>query len=158
MDYAKILNSNPGNLIEVFGDFYDMAGEEASHLQEFYDAIFVGETKEAPVPITDGAKITDALKQYRIQVHSMKSSAAMIGAMGLNGMALSLEKAANLGSIAVIRDITPIFLEEWNHYKDILEEYLFAGEEANLVAEDDIVAEDDLVYEEDLIVDEDLME
>ena len=157
MDYAKILNPKPENLIEVFGDFYDMADEEALHLQEFYDAVFASETKEATVPITEDAEITDALKQYRIQVHSMKSSAAMIGAMGLSGMALSLEKAANTGSIAVIKDITPIFLEEWNRYKDILEECLFVSEESDLVAEDDLIVEDDLVAEDDLIAEEDLI-
>ena len=61
-----------------------------------------------------------ALGQFRIKVHSMKNSAAMIGAVSLAGLARVLEYAARDGKIDVIENISPVFLQEWGNLKGIL--------------------------------------
>lgn len=156
MDYARTLNHREEDMVEVFRDFYELLYEDSLCLQGFYDRIIdIGNDMET-VAMTEENDITNALQQYRIKVHSMKSSAAMIGAMGLSGLAFALEKAATAGNITVIKNISPVFLNEWNHYKGILEECLLIEED--IVIEDDLVSEDDLIDEEDLISEDDLVD
>ena len=62
----------------------------------------------------------DAMKQYRVKVHSMKASASMIGAMHLSGMARFLELAAIHNKMDTIDSVTPDFIEEWRNYKQKL--------------------------------------
>lgn len=62
----------------------------------------------------------DICDQYRVKVHSMKSSVAMIGAFYLSSMAQMLEYAARDGQIEIIRHVTPFFLKEWRELKDKL--------------------------------------
>ncbi len=50
---------------------------------------------------------------YRIKVHSMKSSAALIGIVQLAGIAMELEKAARDGQTELIRILHPIFSQRW---------------------------------------------
>ncbi len=58
--------------------------------------------------------------QYRMKIHSMKSSAAMIGATYMSGVAQMLEYAARNGELDVIRQITPMFLKEWRELRGYL--------------------------------------
>lgn len=58
----------------------------------------------------------EALEQYRIQVHAMKSLAGTVGIVTLFGMARVLEYAAKGGKIETIQSMTPTFLEEWRAY------------------------------------------
>lgn len=60
------------------------------------------------------------LNEYRIKVHTMKSSSAYIGAVMLSGMAKTLEFAARDNKIDVIKYMTPTFLEEWRSFKEKL--------------------------------------
>ena len=72
----------------------------------------------------------DMVSQYRIKVHSMKSSANLIGAIMLGGMAKLLENAARDNDIALIHSLHDIFLKEWRSYKEKLKECVpEAGEE-----------------------------
>ena len=65
---------------------------------------------------------TDAgRKDFRIKVHSMKSSAASIGVIPLAGMAKVLEDAARNSQMEVLQVMTPIFLERWFEYGKHLE-------------------------------------
>lgn len=64
---------------------------------------------------------TDALEQYRILVHSMKSLSATVGLIPLSGLAKILEYAAKDGKIDVITSLTDIFLEEWRSYRQKLQ-------------------------------------
>ncbi len=66
---------------------------------------------------------------YRIKVHSMKSSAAIIGIVPLAGMARILEKAAADGDDAVIEKIHDIFIGQWRSYKDKLRELVYEEDE-----------------------------
>lgn len=50
----------------------------------------------------------------------MKSSAAMIGATSLSGVAKMLEYAARDGRTDILFSVTPYFLEEWRRMKERL--------------------------------------
>ena len=62
-------------------------------------------------------------KKYRIKVHSMKSSATIIGIIPLAGMANVLEDAARQNENDIIKQMTPIFLKKWRKYKEYLKEF-----------------------------------
>ena len=61
---------------------------------------------------------------YRIKVHSMKSSANLIGATVIGGMAKLLEDAARRGDLTYIDNLHPMFNKEWRSYKEKLAECL----------------------------------
>ena len=107
-------------LMETVKDFYKALEMEADSLEKFYN-----ESKEV------GGK----LDHYRIKVHSMKSSANMIGAIVLGGMAKVLENASRDGNIEVVNGLHDIFIAEWRSYKEKLKECLGIDEESE-TAED----------------------
>lgn len=76
----------------------------------------------------------DMLNEYRIKVHTMKSSAAYIGALMLSSMAKTLEYAARDGKMEVVKYMTPTFLEEWRSFKDKLS--MYKEEETRIQIED----------------------
>ncbi len=57
-------------------------------------------------------------KKYCTKVHSMKSSAALIGIIPLAGMANVLEDAARNSEYDVINQLTAIFLKKWREYQE----------------------------------------
>ena len=87
-------------LKETVNDFYKAITAEANKLEQFFE--------------TDW-------EQYRIKVHAMKSSANMIGAIVLGGMAKILENAAANTDIQTIENLHPIFVKEWLSYADRLQ-------------------------------------
>ena len=62
-------------------------------------------------------------KEYCTKVHSMKSSAAIIGIIPLSGMAKVLEDAARNNECDLIKLMTPIFLKIWREYKVHLKDF-----------------------------------
>ena len=68
-------------------------------------------------------------KKYCTKVHSMKSSAALIGIVNLAGMAMELEKAARGYKTDVIRAMHPVFSERWNSYYEVFGEIVSSGED-----------------------------
>ncbi len=86
-------------------DFYRTIDSEADALEKWYGQIEVSE---------------EALRQYRIKVHGMKSSAALIGAVPLSGVARLLEYAARDGILEVIESVTLVFLTDWRSYREKL--------------------------------------
>ncbi len=69
-----------------------------------------------------------SLVSYRVKVHSMKSSALMIGIVQLAGMAMELEKAARSGSRSVIYALHPVFAERWLSYSALLSDFVKSDE------------------------------
>lgn len=94
-------------LINMVSDFYKIIESEADKLDGFYDKIHVD---------------ANMVVQYRIKVHSMKSTANLIGATVIGGMAKFLEDAARHGELAVLETLHPIFIKEWRSYKEKLTE------------------------------------
>ncbi len=70
-----------------------------------------------------GIEQEQGINKYRTKVHSMKSSAAIIGIIPLSGMAKILEDAARNNECDVIKQMTPIFLKKWLEYKELLKEF-----------------------------------
>ena len=98
-------------------DFYRTIDSEADALEKWYGQIEVSE---------------EALRQYRIKVHGMKSSAALIGAVPLSGVAKLLEYAARDKKMEVIHAVTSVFLEDWRSYKEKLSTCLPKEEKKNV--------------------------
>lgn len=69
-------------------------------------------------------EIEEAWKQYRVKVHAMKSSAALIGAVSLSGVAHMLEELAGEHQYEQVCMVTPVFLQQWRSYDKRL--YCFA--------------------------------
>ena len=98
-------------LLQTISDFYTTLESEAKKLEKDFTTI---------TDSIDQEQQKEALNAFRIKVHAMKSSSALIGAIPLSGPAKILEYAAKDGKIEVISALTPIFLHEWMSYKDKL--------------------------------------
>ena len=92
-------------LMETIYDFYSTMNGEADFLQNCYDNL----------ESDDGM-----MDSYRIKVHAMKSSAALIGITGLSEKAKALEMAAKEGDKEYILKNTEEFLTQWRSYKEKL--------------------------------------
>ena len=84
--------------IEIINDYIDAAKEKVESLTKFLDA--------------------DNLKDYKILVHSVKSSSKTIGAMTLFEKAKDLEAASNEGRSEYVKE----------HHKEVMDEYLDTAE------------------------------
>lgn len=71
----------------------------------------------------DGIDNDEALNSYRVKVHSMKSSSALIGILQLSGMAMELEEAAKCHDTDIIKAMHPVFIKRWLSYEQLLEEF-----------------------------------
>jgi len=96
--------------IQYFGsdDLYD------SILEDFYRLIDEKSTK-----IEDLLNSGD-IKNYTIEVHALKSTAKMIGAMELSEMALEMEMAGKADNVDLIREKNPELLVMYRAYKESL--------------------------------------
>lgn len=88
-------------LIGAARDFALIGGEHSDKLVDFYNK--------------------NDFENYRIQVHSMKTSASVIGASELAEMAKTLEYAARDGDIELINSKTNDFIGMWNSMCAMLE-------------------------------------
>lgn len=116
-NYAKLYGRDVTILLDTVKQFYQMMETEAAQLEGFLSQL--GKSEE-----TD----SEALGQFRIKVHSMKNSAAMIGAVSLSGVAKMLEYAARDGKIDIIENIAPVFLQEWRNMREILKPIMQEGD------------------------------
>ena len=89
-------------LMQTIYDFYSTLDGEADFLQNCYENLKNDDTM---------------LESYRIKVHAMKSSAALIGIKELSEKAKMLELAAADGNKELIYEETEEFLKEWRAYK-----------------------------------------
>lgn len=111
-EYAQLHCRDMALLMDIVNQFYASLEMEAAQLESFLELL--GQEENAG---------TEALRQFRIQAHSMKNSAAMAGAVSLSGVARILEYAARDERPDVIKNITPAFLQEWRKMKDILKPF-----------------------------------
>ena len=70
----------------------------------------------------------DRIKDYTIAVHTLKSSAQMVGAIKLSELAQNLEGAGNAGNLEEIHDKTEALLERLMSLRGILKPYVAIGE------------------------------
>lgn len=114
-------------LLETVEDFYKAIPVEAKSLEQFYQGVraeMVSQNEIRKNVVTESVSLEpgQSLQQYRIKVHGMKSSANMIGAIVLGGMAKVLENAARDADIETIEKLHPVFIREWMSYEEKLEE------------------------------------
>lgn len=127
-NYAWLHLPEEGMLREGVISFYDIIDLQADRLQKFYEMIIQSE-KDPYIMNIDADSFTlekeknnldKALDEYRIQVHGMKSAAAIIGIVPLAGMAKILEFAAKKFDITIITSMHDTFINEWRSYKNKL--------------------------------------
>ena len=112
-EYALLHTKDIQVLKDTVKDYYHLIDMEAEELEGFFRQIEKAED-------TENQQTKEIIRQYRVKVHSMKSSAAMIGALSLSGVARMLEYAARDERRDVIINVTPAFLEQWRSYKELL--------------------------------------
>ena len=106
-EYAATHFKNEEMLLKTVKLFVDSIEYEAKNLEALYL-----EHEQA-----------EGRKKYCTKVHSMKSSAAIIGIIPFAGMAKALEDAARNNECDVIKHLTPVFLKKWRAYKEHLKEF-----------------------------------
>ena len=111
--YAMNLLKNEEILMNTLQDFYKMLENLPNKLNGLYDSI---ENEES-------------LNLYRIEVHALKSSAAMVGALLLSKVARLLEVASADKDIQKIKSIHPILLEEMEKHKERIKTILPESED-----------------------------
>ena len=89
--------------ISLLGDFYKLIDPKSAKLEQC---------------LKDGM-----IRDYTIEVHALKNTARMIGAMELSGLFFEMEQLGNAGEEQQIRERTPAVLELYRSYKPILAEY-----------------------------------
>lgn len=94
--------------LELLGDFYKLIDQKSTKLEKC---------------LADGM-----LKDYTIEVHALKNTARMIGALELSQMFYEMEQLGNQGERQQIEERTPKLLELYRSYKEILAEYGRASE------------------------------
>lgn len=110
---AMLHFSGQEQLQYAIADFYDIMEREAVML----DALCANADHE------------EGIKEYRVRVHGFKSSAALVGAMQLFGLARTLEMAAAGNNTNRIRMLNPVLTEEIRRHKANIEEVIEFAEE-----------------------------
>lgn len=103
-DFARIHFPNQKLLLHTIEDFYNMIVVEADKLEELLTSV----------------REDNDFSGYQVQVHGMKSAAALIGILPLSGCAKMLEDAAKRQDREVLLQMTPIFLREWRGFRERL--------------------------------------
>ena len=88
-----------------------------SLLGDFYKLIDVKSDKMVNC-LEDGL-----IRDFTIEVHALKNTARMIGAMELSTMCKTLEDAGNEENQEVLHRLTPKMIEKYRSYKEVLREY-----------------------------------
>ena len=109
-NYAKLYCRDAAILKDTVNQFYRTVEAEAAQLEHFLGMF--GKSDEVD---------SEVVGRFRIKAHSMKNSAAMIGAVSLAGVARMLEYAARDRKTDVIEKIAPVFIQEWRSMKGILQ-------------------------------------
>lgn len=113
-EYALLHLKDPDLLKDTVHSFYLGMDQDTDELLQFFQMC-----REKT-----GEQQRKALTQFEVKVHSMKSNAAMIGAMPLSGVAKILEYAARDGETEVLKAVTPFFLRDWQSMKKRLKTYV----------------------------------
>lgn len=101
LDYALGLLKSKEMVLNTLEEFYNMLGGLSEKLSTIYENI----------------EQEEKLKLYRIEVHALKSTSALIGAMLLSKLARLLEIAAGEENISRICTLHPILLEEIENHR-----------------------------------------
>ena len=95
--------------LNLLGDFYKLIDEKCMKLEDYL--------------------IKEQLREYTIEVHGLKNTARMIGALELSGLFYQMEQLGNAGNISEIQFRNKEVMELFCSYKSILEPFAFKAEE-----------------------------
>ena len=107
-DYARKILLNDEMIKDTLISLYNSFDSIGNKLSLYIDAI----TQE------------DTMKLYRIEVHSLKSTSATVGALLLSKLARMLEVAATEGDVEKIRVLHPILMQEITKHKERVSQIL----------------------------------
>ncbi|MDD6306749.1 MAG: hypothetical protein PUA75_07345 [Clostridiales bacterium] len=124
--YAAIIQPNAESLIDTILMFTSMIKYDAQVLKQNYNILL----EMLATNPSESEEVLEAWRQYRVKVHAMKTSAAMIGAVSLSSFARLLEDFSKNLIIEPIKVLTDIFLEEWLSYEERLS--VFKVNEGNM--------------------------
>lgn len=96
-NYANLHFPDGELMVQALQNFAKALPFEADLLKDLFDAIVASPTSEA-------------LEQYRIKIHALKSNATMLGMVPFGGMAAVLEQAARDEDVVAVKEMTPHFL------------------------------------------------
>lgn len=108
-DYARLHLGNSDAILTTVGTAYNAIELDADELAEYYERIIENQEDK------------EAADLFRIKVHSMKSTATLLGFLPIAGTAATLEYAARDGQLQKVIQITPYFLEDFRSYKQKLD-------------------------------------
>ena len=114
--YAAIVQPNAEFLLDAILMFTSLLKSDAQVLKQNYNILL----EMLATNPSESEEVLEAWRQYRVKVHAMKSSAAMIGAVSLSSFARLLEDFSKKRIIEPIKALTDIFLEEWLSYEERL--------------------------------------
>ena len=121
-DFARLYCKDKKIWQDMLRRFAVTMEQEAQKLEKIYEQL-------CRVP-EEAEQSAQAFRTYCVQVHSMKGTAAMAGAVTLSGVARMLEFAAKENNGKKVQDITPHFIEEWREMKSRLLPLFADGEPA----------------------------
>jgi len=104
MDYAMKCLGSKEVLMETLGSFHEQLGITYGKLSELFTSL----------------EQEDNLKAYRREVHTLKSTAASVGAMILSNLARLLEVASGENDITRIQSLHPVLLDEIKKHEERL--------------------------------------
>lgn len=111
--YARLNFDNDRSMLDTIKMFRKSVAKDVEEIDGYFSTI----------------DAEGSINSYRIKVHGMKSTAALIGIVRLAGMAMELEEAAREKNVEVIKLIHPVFIRTWKDYYDELA-VLFNDEQA----------------------------
>ncbi|MBQ7358936.1 MAG: response regulator [Lachnospiraceae bacterium] len=97
---------NTGSLelfLSLLGDFYRLIDMKADKMEKCLEQ--------------------GQIKEYVIEVHALKNTARLIGAMELSGQCYTLERYGNEGKVDRVLEETPSMLALYRSYKELLQKY-----------------------------------
>lgn len=101
-EYAMLHMKNENILDTTLLQCIKLQKSELDKLELFYKKIF-----------DKSLDRSEALESYRVQIHSMKNSAFMIGAISIGAIAKTLEYSARDHQVDTLTVLHPIFVQQW---------------------------------------------
>ena len=106
-NYARLSLKEDEALIKAVRMFLSSIKKDTDELNLYYECI-------------DNEK---GRNDYRVKVHSMKSSAALIGIIQLAGMAMELEEAVRNDRVDIVKSVHSVFIDRWLCYGELLKDF-----------------------------------
>lgn len=87
-------------------------------MQDFYESL--PRTKECFLTLIDGISQEEVLKEYKMHLHTLKGTSAMVGALLLSKLARIMEMAAQEQQVERLQCLHPILIEELDKHRQRL--------------------------------------